>query len=119
MDAFSSDSIPVHLITREAFEVYLQHLAPGGILAIDITNKHIDLKPVVASAADEFGLEYALIAHKGDGVKSRSTLWAILSSNHDFMNDPVIAERKQSLPDLSDDFQVWTDDYSNLFQVLK
>ncbi len=57
LDAFSSDSIPVHLIDREAFDIYLQHLAPNGILAVHITNRHLDLLPVVWTLADHFKLE--------------------------------------------------------------
>src|ERR1035441_6230689 len=55
MDAFSGDSVPVHLITREAFRTYFRHLKPGGILAVNITNTYLDLRPVVERAAAAFG----------------------------------------------------------------
>ncbi|GAB4430098.1 MAG: fused MFS/spermidine synthase [Anaerolineales bacterium] len=119
MDAFSGDSIPVHLITREAFVLYLQHLAPNGILALDITNIHLDLQPIVVTAAKEFGLDYAIIRHKGDGLRSESTLWAILSADKDFMNLPIIRTRQRTVLGLPEEFRLWTDDYSNLFQILK
>ena len=55
MDAFSGDSVPVHLITREAFQVYFRHLKPNGILAVNITNKYLNLQPVMERAADALG----------------------------------------------------------------
>src|SRR5213078_3014628 len=54
MDAFSGDSVPVHLITREAFEIYFRHLKPGGILAVNITNRYLNLEPVMERAANAF-----------------------------------------------------------------
>ena len=59
LDAFSSDAIPTHLLTREAFEVYRRHLAPGGVLAVHVTNRYLDLKPVVRGAAAALALEAA------------------------------------------------------------
>lgn len=119
LDAFTSDSIPVHLITREAFMLYLKHLKPNGILAIDITNIHLDLQPVVVHVAQEFGMDYAIIEHDGDGLQSSYTLWAILSKNSEFLASTPISERNQSVENISEDFRVWTDDYSNLFRILK
>ena len=55
MDAFSGDSVPVHLITREAFQTYFRHLKPGGIVAVNVTNRYLNLSPVMASAAAAFG----------------------------------------------------------------
>jgi len=119
MDAFTGDSIPVHLITREAFVLYLQHLAPDGVLALDITNIHLDLQPIIVTVAEEFNLEYAIIRNKGDGLRSESTLWAILSRDKEFMNIPLISTRKRTVLGVPEDFRLWTDDYSNLFQILK
>ncbi|MBI2225268.1 MAG: fused MFS/spermidine synthase, partial [Betaproteobacteria bacterium] len=62
MDAFSGDSIPLHLLTREAMAIYLQHLKPGGVLAFQATNRFIDIAPVVASLAAEHGLTAVLIS---------------------------------------------------------
>ena len=119
LDAFTSDSIPVHLITREAFVLYLQHLNPEGILAIDITNKHLNLVPVVQTLAREFGLYYAIIENEGDGLQSSYTLWAILSRKKDFIESEPIQSRNQESDTASFDFRLWTDDYSNLFTILK
>jgi len=119
MDAFTGDSIPVHLITREAFILYLQHLGPDGVLALDITNIHLDLRPIIVTVAKELNLEYAIIRHKGDGLRSEDTLWAILSRDKEFMNIPLIKTRKSTVLGVPDNFRRWTDDYSNLFQILK
>ena len=62
MDAFSGDSVPVHLITREAFQTYFRHLKPNGILAVNITNKYLDLRPVMERAANALG-KVALVYH--------------------------------------------------------
>jgi len=119
LDAFTSDSIPVHLITKEAFLIYLQHLKPEGILAIDITNRHIDLRPVTVSIAEEFDLHYVIISHEGDGVQSAYTLWAILSRDDAFINSQLFNERSEDFDSMPEDFRLWTDDYSNLFSILK
>src|SRR5208282_3940080 len=57
LDAFTSDAIPVHLLTREAFEIYLRHMNPGGIIAVHISNRHLDLEPVVVGLAKGFDLQ--------------------------------------------------------------
>jgi len=64
LDAFSSDAIPVHLLTREAFDVYERHLNPGGILAIHISNQYLDLEPVVVNLARQFKYKLALIDYE-------------------------------------------------------
>ena len=57
LDAFSSDSIPIHLLTKEAFEIYLEHLTPGGAIAVHISNRDLDLSPVAFGLAEQFGLK--------------------------------------------------------------
>lgn len=120
LDAFSSDAIPTHLLTREAFGIYLKHLQPKGVMAIHITNKHFDLVPVVASVAEEFGLKMAAIKSKRNVERWQSpAYWMLLS------RDPAlfeVAEVKAALGPvdiLSRRVPVWTDNYSNLVGVLK
>lgn len=112
LDAFSGDSVPVHLLTREAFAVYLWHLhKPTGILAIHITNTYLDLRPVVIAAAEHYGLHCAWIRASGDGRISSDSDWMLLSNG--------------ALPKSSGDIsatrsvRLWTDDYSNLLQILR
>ena len=66
VDAFSGDSIPVHLLTRQAFELYFRHLKPGGVLAVHISNKYLNLEPVVAAAAAWLDKEAVLISNPDD-----------------------------------------------------
>jgi len=112
LDAFSGDSVPVHLLTREAFAVYLRCLRrPTGILAIHITNTYLDLRPVVVAAAEHYGLQTAWIYATGDGRIASDSEWMLLSS----------AELPKSSGDLSSlrPARLWTDDYSNLLQILR
>ena len=112
LDAFSGDSVPVHLLTREAFAVYLRHLrSPTGILAIHITNTYLDLRPVAAAAARHYGLHFAWIRSAGDGRISSDSEWMLLS----------YGELPKSSGDLSAlrPVRLWTDDFSNLLQILR
>ena len=82
LDAFSSDSIPVHLLTREAFAVYLRHVKPDGVLAVHISNVHVDLSPVVAGQATHFGLAMAgFESSANDATETRYAVWMLLSRN--------------------------------------
>jgi len=119
LDTFNSDSIPIHLITREAFVVYLQQLQPDGILALHISNNYLDLRPVVYKLADEFQLGAALIENPGDGVRSTLSIWMLLTRDRAFLAQPAIASRTSPRPVDVNRFRLWTDDYSNLFQVLR
>ena len=118
IDAFSSDSIPVHLLTREAVSVYLAHLArPDGILAVHISNRYLDLEPVVKSIADDLHLDASLIDVEDGGTFWGST-WILLSPEGDVLQRSGIDESAEEL-DAGKHVRLWTDDYSNLFQVLK
>jgi spermidine synthase len=117
IDAFSGDAVPVHLITKQAMELYFRHLKPAGILALHITNTHLELEPIVDRLSRELGKEAILIVNDRDEDKKvYSSNWALISSQP--ITSPKIldaAEELTSRPDL----RVWTDDYSNLFQILK
>ncbi len=118
LDVFSSDSIPVHLIDEEAFALYLQELQPDGILAVHISNSHLDLKPVVWKLADHFGLARALIEDNGDGVVTYPSIWVLLTRNPALLENPAIAARAKSMEGFTTNIRLWTDDYNNLFQIL-
>ncbi|HEV2064873.1 MAG TPA: ferrichrome ABC transporter permease [Thermoanaerobaculia bacterium] len=118
IDAFSSDSIPVHLLTREAISVYLSHLArPDGILAVHISNRYLDLEPVVKGLAEELHLDASFVYVEDGGVFWGST-WILLSPEGDVLQRSGIDENAEEL-DAEKHVRLWTDDYSNLFQVLK
>jgi hypothetical protein len=118
MDAFNSDSVPVHLLTREAVALYLEHVAPDGLLAINISNRFLDLRPVVWGLADYYGLHTALISIGGDGERRQPSVWMLAARRGDLLSVPAIAERTTPRPDPAPAVRLWTDDYSNLFQIL-
>lgn len=120
-DAFNGDAIPVHLLTQEAFSLYLQHLAPNGILAIHITNRHLDLTPIVWQAAHQHKLAIGIVrvqASSDQTVKFPS-VWALLTRDPAFFRSPKLHGRVDTLDRFFSAVRPWTDDYSNLFQLLK
>jgi spermidine synthase len=80
IDAFSSDSIPVHLITREALAVYLKHLKPQGVIAFHVTNRFLKLAPVVRAIADEYRLHTVLVSDEAEGSDLARTDWVIVTA---------------------------------------
>jgi hypothetical protein len=117
VDAFAGDAIPVHLLTREAVEIYLRELSPNGVLAIHISNRYLDLRPVVHELAERFGLHSGWM-HAPGGPLSQQSDWILLARNDEVIGQPEVASRLQSL-DTQREVRLWTDDYSNLFQILK
>jgi SAM-dependent methyltransferase len=118
VDAFSSDSIPVHLITREAVAVYLRHLKPGGVIAFHVTNRFLHLAPVVKRIADELGLHVALVSDDAEDDDLARTDWVLVSRDQALLARPEIAKfaaEIEGIPGLG----VWTDDFNNLFRILK
>jgi hypothetical protein len=118
LDTFSSDSIPVQLIDKEAFGIYLQHLRPDGVLAVHITNYFLDLKPVVYNLANYYHLNMALIISNGDGAADNAAIWALLTREPALLEVPAITAAETPLTGYSTEIPLWTDDYSNLFQIL-
>jgi hypothetical protein len=118
VDTFNSDSIPVHLITRQAMAIYLQHLQPDGVLAFHISNNYLDLQPVVYGLADEFQMDAAFIESPGVPGRGTLSLWMLVTRNHAFLNQPAITS--QIIPRATfARVRLWTDDYSNPFQLLR
>ncbi len=119
IDTFSGDTIPLHLLTKEAFEIYLAHLNEGGVIAINVSNKLFDLPQAIFPLADAFGLNAALIASNGDGLQSYDSIWMLLTTDPVFLKLPFIAARTLQRPETLSEVRLWTDDFSNLFQILK
>lgn len=120
LDAFSSDSIPVHLLTREAFEIYMRHLRSDGVLAIHISNRFFELQPIVARLGDEFGFRSERFeCLPNDDLGQFGAHWMLLSRNAVFWKTseiqaaicPARASQKQA--------PLWTDQFSNLIGVLR
>ena len=123
LDAFSSDSIPTHLVTKQATELYLQKLNKGGILAFQITNNYLDLKPVLGSLALGTGLtgffqnDYNILEEEKRLGKKPST-WVVLARDKKDFGKIVDNGRWQSLNGLATR-KIWTDDFSNILSVFK
>jgi SAM-dependent methyltransferase len=122
VDAFSGDSIPTHLLTKEALDVYFRRLKPDGVLLIHTTNRYLDLPPVVKVLADHLGLATAIIEHEpGDEETARQQSdsdWVIVSRDRRLLDAKKIASRIAPItahPGVS----LWTDSYNNLFRILK
>jgi SAM-dependent methyltransferase len=119
VDAFSGDSIPVHLLTRQAFELYFRHLKPGGILAVHISNKYLDLEPIVASAAAWFNKEAVMISNPDDHQKGiYAATWILLGNRTGFTGQPQ-SESAGTILAPAGTRKLWTDDYSSLLEVLR
>jgi len=117
VDAFSGDSIPVHLITVEAFTEYLRHLKPQGVIAFHVSNRFLDLKPVLLAIAEKHGLEYAYLHETGEGGGTTSD-WVLLTRYKPFILRQDIVEKTEPVAP-QPDWRLWTDDYNNLVQVFK
>jgi len=119
LDTFSSDSIPVHLVTKEAFDLYLKHLAPDGIIAAHISNRHLDLRPVFWQLAKYYDLQIVSVNYPGDNLGGYATDWLLLTRDPALLEIPGIASHATDMSGYTTDLKLWTDDYSNLFQILK
>jgi len=119
IDAFSSDAIPVHLITTQALEVYARHMKPDGVIAFHVTNRFLDLAPVVGLLAKSHGLNVLRIDDNGDEnpYASRSD-WILLSANKALLEAPQLTEAATPI-EPRPGLRLWTDDFNNLVQVLK
>ena len=119
VDAFSSDAIPIHLLTRECFAIYHRHLAPNGLLLMHLTNRHLDLVPVVRAQAAAIGAQAALISSLPDeALGTKKADWMVVTSNQEFLDNPVIKSRLTPPPVERPDI-LWSDDYASLWQILK
>ena len=118
VDAFSSDAIPVHLITAEALALYAKHLRPGGLIAFHVTNRFLDLVPVVAGIAAANGMQAVWIHDEGDDALANRSDWVLVSNNRALLASPRIADAASPITP-HPEWSVWTDDFNNLFEVLR
>jgi SAM-dependent methyltransferase len=118
VDAFSSDAIPVHLITAEAMAVYLKHVKPGGVVVFHVTNRFLKLAPVVKQIADSHGLYAALIVDEAEETSYSKTDWVIVTRDKRLIESDAIAKKASEFAEIPG-LRLWTDDFNNLFQILK
>jgi hypothetical protein len=119
VDAFSGDAIPVHLLTREAFALYMRHLKPEGVLAVHTSNTYLNLPPVVQLLAADAGCETRLVTNDDEHRKLiDSSDWVLVTRSRRFLDelDSSLMSEPISVPA---DLRVWTDDFNNLFQILR
>jgi spermidine synthase len=112
LDAFSGDAVPVHLLTREAFAVYRRHLAPHGVLAVNVTNHNVDLLGVLTAAALDGGESLRIVRSTPDAARAvHASTWALLlPGDSPRLGDPPAPPPRPV---------VWTDEQSSLLPVLK
>ena len=122
LDAFSSDSIPMHLLTREAFEIYARHVEPGGIIAVHISNHYLDLEPVVGNLTRHFRYNQALIDYEEseDEWWLYGSTWLLLTHNEQILNSAAIRgaatiTTRTNAPKIA----LWTDDFASLFPIIR
>jgi hypothetical protein len=122
LDAFSSDAIPLHLLTREALAMYLQKLAPGGVIAVHISNRHLELEPVVARLARDAELVALRQFHRLD-EEQRARMWTpsrwVLLARRSADLGELAADERWSPPLERFGVHVWTDDFSDIVSVMK
>jgi SAM-dependent methyltransferase len=118
VDAFSSDAIPVHLLTREAMDLYFRHMKPDGILVVHISNRYLNLQPVLAGEIKEIGKNGRVVDTEDDDTQDLfGATWVLIRSPAFGFSESILS----SSSDLAKarKIRLWTDDYSNLFQILK
>lgn len=118
VDAFSSDAIPVHLITSEALAIYRRHVRPGGIIAFHVTNRYLDLAPVVQQLADAQALHAVLVADDGEEPLASRSDWVLVSDSEEALAAEKIDEVAERIKP-HEGWRLWTDDFNNIVQVLK
>ena len=117
IDAFSCDAIPIHLLTQESFQTYFRHLQPDGILALHVTNRYVDLIPIVARLAEAVGMHAIYIEnYSSDSRFVDSTDWVLLTNNQAFLHTEAVHQDEEPMPTPG---PLWTDDFSSIFEVVE
>jgi hypothetical protein len=118
VDAFSGDSIPVHLITREAMTIYLRHIKPDGIVAFHVTNRFLSLVPVVERLATDQNAYAVLVRDPARGASIRTTDWVLVAKDRAVLERPGIRDAAKPIEPVPG-ARPWTDDFNNLFEGMK
>jgi spermidine synthase len=123
IDAFAGDSIPMHLVTREAMALYVRHLADDGVIVFQATNRYIDLLPVVKRLAGEFGMEAAVVSDQPNFTSGAeywlsSTDQILVTRDRKLLDHPALRDVASPIADRPD-LPTFTDAHHNLFRILK
>ena len=120
VDAFSDDSIPLHLLTTGAFQTYLRHLKPGGILAVHASAVHLDLRSVVMRLAGQFSLAGVCITNEANTeAGTLASTWVLLARDGHILDAAPIRQAASPPPTHLERIGLWTDDYVNPLQLLR
>ncbi len=120
LDAFSGDAVPAHLLTKEAFELYRRHLKPDGVIAANITNSHLDLRPVLAGAAQLLSMQYQVFHSERDEAQGyKNCDWMVLTNRTEWISNPEVRERTAPDQKIHHPQILWTDAHNDLLSILK
>ncbi|MGA2116145.1 MAG: fused MFS/spermidine synthase [Bryobacteraceae bacterium] len=118
VDAFSGDAIPVHLLTRQAMDLYFHHLRPNGILAVHISNRYLDLEPVLAAETSATARAARVVDTEDDDTEDVfGATWVLVTAPAAGFDSDILKSSTEIRP--ARKVRLWTDDYSNLFRILK
>jgi SAM-dependent methyltransferase len=123
LDAYSSDAIPIHLMTREALQLYLRKLAPDGVLAFHVSNRYLNLKPVLAELAADaeviaLNRDDMQISEKLSAQGKNSSQWVVLANNREALG-PLATDNRWKRLEREEDMPLWTDDFASILSVLE
>src|SRR5262245_56207140 len=119
LDAFSGDAIPTHLLTQEAFAIYRRHLADDGVLLAHVSNRYVDLHPVVHKLAESIGLQTLFIDTPPDPSSyTRIAHWVLCTNNQAVLGLPIV-QATAYWPPHSPRISLWTDDHASLLEVIR
>lgn len=118
IDAFSSDSVPMHLMSAEAMEVFLKHLAPDGVIVFNVTNRYLNLTPPIQLIAKEYGLVSAYVSDEPTDRIHYDSEFVLVSRDPAVLGDTRIASGATPVAEIPN-LGVWTDNYNNLFRILR
>jgi len=121
LDAFSSDAIPVHLLTAEAFDIYRRHVKTNGVIAVHISNKWLNLEPVLANVSRHFQYRMAVVDHIPAPQEwwLRRSIWVLLTREGNVLDTPAIRQASRMTEDNLTAIPLWTDDFTSLFPILE
>lgn len=120
LDAFNSDSPPVHLLTTEAFKIYQRHIKPDGVIAVHISCRYLDFYPVVAKAAEQLSVECRMIDDENpeNDMHRKESTWVLVSSNLELLDNQEVLNVTVASP-LTKEILLWTDDYSSILPIFE
>lgn len=119
IDAFSGDSIPLHLLTTQAMQIYRRHLAPDGVLVFHVSNQYVNLPPEIALLADAAGMKTVLVdTPSNDEHGEYRATWILVANQQSSLPSPAVDPQVTPVPRLPN-LRVWTDDYSSVLPLLR